>query len=817
MPTVVVIGAGVTGLTCALLLARRGNVDVTVVAKHMPGDYDIEYTSPWAGANVLPMSVQETSRWESRTWPELQRLAAEVPEAGIHFQKARVFRLAKDAATDFKGPLSDGLFVPNPWYKTLMPDYRELTPDELPKNPAVPLIASGCEFTSVCINTAVYLVWLLGQCAANGVKIKRAVLKHVSEAAGMSHTGRNADIIINASGLLSCRLGGVMDTTVQPARGQTVVVRNEGSQGMMVTSGCEEADDEMCYTMTRAVGGGTILGGTYQLGNWEPNPDPNVAIRIMKRAVELHPDLTGGKGIEALDIIRHGVGLRPSRKGGVRIEKEVIDGNWVVHNYGHAGWGYQGSYGCAERVLELGRQLAWRGRHLSALPSKLQIATRSERGLITNVKMADRTPPLHQQAIGLALDVANGKSPLSKLVPPALLLADALLCGLVIWKIPYTEIDWVAYMEQVSQFLSGERDYTRIEGGTGPLVYPAAHVYIYTGLYHLTNRGADILLAQQLFAALYIFTLAVVMACYWQAGTPPYVFPLLILSKRLHSIYVLRCFNDCFAVLFLWLAIFCLQRRSWKFGALFYTLGLGVKMTLLLVLPAVGIVLFLGSGLASSLQLAAMMGLVQVLIGVPFLANNPWGYLGRAFEFSRQFFFKWTVNWRFIGEETFLSKEFSVLLLSLHLAVLVVFITTRWLKPARKSLLGLALPLLKGKAPFTVAQQQAVARDITPQYILTTVLSANVIGLLFARSLHYQFYSYLAWSTPFLLWRSGIHPALQYALWAAQEWAWNVFPSTPASSGVVVAVLATSVALVWWGAREAWEPRAGPKSTVAKR
>lgn len=32
------------------------------------------------------MSAQENSRWERRTWPELQKLAAEVPEAGIHFQ-----------------------------------------------------------------------------------------------------------------------------------------------------------------------------------------------------------------------------------------------------------------------------------------------------------------------------------------------------------------------------------------------------------------------------------------------------------------------------------------------------------------------------------------------------------------------------------------------------------------------------------------------------------------------------------------------------------------------------------------------------------
>ena len=46
--------AGVSGLTTALLLARDGKHNVTIVAKHMPGDYDIEYASPWAGANYLP-------------------------------------------------------------------------------------------------------------------------------------------------------------------------------------------------------------------------------------------------------------------------------------------------------------------------------------------------------------------------------------------------------------------------------------------------------------------------------------------------------------------------------------------------------------------------------------------------------------------------------------------------------------------------------------------------------------------------------------------------------------------------------------------
>src|SRR5258707_12815300 len=80
-----------------------------------------------------------------------------------------------------------------------------------------------------------------------------------------------------------------------------------------------------------------------------------------------------------------------------------------------------------------------------------------------------------------------------------------------------TEIDWKAYMEQIEQYLAGERDYTKIKGSTGPLVYPAAHVYIYYVLYHVTNKGTDILMAQRIFALVYLGTLAIVMACYRRA------------------------------------------------------------------------------------------------------------------------------------------------------------------------------------------------------------------------------------------------------------------------------------------------------------
>ena len=160
---------------------------------------------------------------------------------------------------------------------------------------------------------------------------------------------------MNCTGLGAAKLGGVEDTTVLPARGQIVVVRNDAGK-MIDLSGTDDGDDEACYIMTRAAGGGTILGGSYQKGNWESQVDPNLAVRIMKRAVKACPNLTDGHGIEKLDVVRHGVGLRPVRESGARVEKDRINGVWVVHNYGHGGAGYQSSYGCAEEAVHLVRE-----------------------------------------------------------------------------------------------------------------------------------------------------------------------------------------------------------------------------------------------------------------------------------------------------------------------------------------------------------------------------------------------------------------------------------------------------------------------------
>ena len=101
-------------------------------------------------------------------------------------------------------------------------------------------------------------------------------------------------------------------------------------------------------------------------------------------------------------------------------------------------------------------------------------------------------------------------------------------------------------------------------------------------------------------------------------------------------------------------------------------------MCVLLYVPGLLVVLFKRRGLASTLAHVLALAATQAVLGTPFLLVHPRTYLKYAFEFSRVFLFKWTVNWRFLGEERFLSPAWARGLLAAHVATLALFGLFRW-------------------------------------------------------------------------------------------------------------------------------------------
>ncbi|KAI9279047.1 FAD dependent oxidoreductase [Umbelopsis sp. AD052] len=335
--SVVVIGAGVIGLTTALLLQKKG-YQVTILAKYVPGDMNIEYTSPYSGAHwrtMIPNDQKDLQENDAVAYNVFYKIGESLPSdtTGVMIIPA----------LDCWSERNDD--TANPWWKDVVKDFRFVEKKEL-----FPDTVIGHSYTTVAVNTPHYMQWLVRLFTQSGGKLKRATLAHVQDALKYCP---DAQSIVNCTGLQARFLGGVKDEKVYPTRGQVVVVNAPHIKKTLTSM----VGDGTSYIIPRS-NGHVILGGTRQAHDFNSEVDMETAKEIMEKTVRLLPELAHGKGVKGLDIVRHNVGLRPSREGGPRIENEMTTTTsgkplLITHCYGHGGYGVQSSWGSAKKAVDL--------------------------------------------------------------------------------------------------------------------------------------------------------------------------------------------------------------------------------------------------------------------------------------------------------------------------------------------------------------------------------------------------------------------------------------------------------------------------------
>jgi D-amino-acid oxidase len=256
------------------------------------------------------------------------------------------------------------------WYAPHVESFRQLSAEQKPiaavnkrAGPSAPQIDCGAYYKAMSINVPRYLLYLQEKALSLNVEIIKTLLpvhgefsSALQEGGTLSQqSGRPKPVcFVNATGLGAAKLCG--DEAMYPIRGQTVLVKGEAS--CTIT---RVGDGYRAYSIPRPGSGMTILGGTKEEGVWDETPDDEVTKQILKHNAWMVPELlTGSDG--GFEVISVQCGLRPARRGGPRMEKEVVEGRAVVHAYGHAGAGYQNSVGSAREVVRMvGESVVARG------------------------------------------------------------------------------------------------------------------------------------------------------------------------------------------------------------------------------------------------------------------------------------------------------------------------------------------------------------------------------------------------------------------------------------------------------------------------
>jgi D-amino-acid oxidase len=304
---VVVVGAGVIGLSCAVRLAEAGH-QVDVVARDLP----LETTSAVAAALWYPYRAypfERVTAWAQRSYDEFLRIAESAPKAGV----------SRVRGTEvFRQPTAD------PWWRDAVPRLERLR--SLPDG-----YRDGWELTAPVIEMGVYLPWLAQRLEQLGGTVTRMALSALPD---------GGTLVVNACGLAGRSLAD--DPALMPVRGQVVYVEQFGLDRWWLDP------EGPTYVVPRAHD--VVVGGTDEEGSWNRTPDPATAERILERATRLLPELGRAR------VVGHRVGLRPARPT-VRLEEERhADGARAIHCYGHGGAGVTLSWGCADEVLALAEE-----------------------------------------------------------------------------------------------------------------------------------------------------------------------------------------------------------------------------------------------------------------------------------------------------------------------------------------------------------------------------------------------------------------------------------------------------------------------------
>lgn len=311
-----IIGCGVSGITSAICLLEAG-YKVSVITKKMPQNT----TSAVAAAIWFPYQImprQKANEWSLATYRKFEQLA-QVENSGVSMSPLKLYLKSESEA----------------WWKKSFPEGKlsKLNPSALPGQFSV-----GYEAIVPISETQIYLDFLMDRFTELGGRVETGQVDDISTL-GLHHFA-----VVNCTGLGARKL--LNDREMYPIYGQIVKVDlQDGVTSMTAEHPVSERPHEVAYIIRRS--DCLVLGGTAIKGKETDSVEDQYTPGIIQRCRELESKL------KEVNIQSVSAGLRPGRTS-VRLERI---GN-IIHNYGHGGGGYTVSWGCAEEVVSLVKEIS---------------------------------------------------------------------------------------------------------------------------------------------------------------------------------------------------------------------------------------------------------------------------------------------------------------------------------------------------------------------------------------------------------------------------------------------------------------------------